>query len=59
MEPFSLKDKGREKIFFLVVGPLRGGGGKTPPTTKQKTLFSMIKTNDQNLMKYKKINKKN
>ena len=28
-----------KKVFFLVVGPLRGGRGVTPPTTKQKTTF--------------------
>ena len=37
-----LVSKGRhtlKKLFFLVVGPLRGGRGLTPPTTKQKTTF--------------------
>ena len=28
-----------KKSVFLVVGPLRGGRGVTPPTTKQKPLF--------------------
>ena len=31
-----------KKVFFLVVEPLRGEGGVTPPTTKQKTTFFSI-----------------
>ena len=35
------EDTHKKKVFFLVVGPLRGGG-VTPPTTKQKTTFFSI-----------------
>ena len=36
------EDTHKKKVFFLVVGPLRGGRGVTPPTTKQKTTFFSI-----------------
>ena len=35
----TIREDTHKKIFFWVVGPLRGGGSKTPLTTKQKNLF--------------------
>ena len=39
---YALREDTHKKSGFLVVGPLKGGGGVTPPTTKQKTTFFSI-----------------
>ena len=48
---FRLKRKTKTRNVFLVVGPLRGGGGKTPLTTKEKKHFfsSKEKIDEKNM----------